>query len=162
MYAFGGNPFRHVDRLGARLRLVAATCLECNGRELRFGPEPLRRQHRLGEIEAEIFVGLVVIGARDTARCEHEGDGNSKMNALQDHGRLLKLIIKRVIYPYLGGVAPNSSRQLPPWLRSLAVSGDLSRRTRTVPETANGISSATACGARPAGTGGLRAQCPRA
>ncbi len=75
----------------ARLRLVAALRLQRDRGELRLGPEPLRRQHRLGEIETEIFVGLVVVSARNAAPCEHEGNGNCKRNALQDHGRLLKL-----------------------------------------------------------------------
>ena len=64
----------------------------------------------------------------------HERNGNSRMNVLQDHGRLLKSIMKQVIYPYLGGVARNSSGRLAPWLRSLAVSCGLPHCTRSVQE----------------------------
>ncbi|MGY4373614.1 hypothetical protein ACVWZ3_001253 [Bradyrhizobium sp. i1.3.6] len=95
VHAFGGNFLRHVDGFAARLRLVASLRLQRNRGELRLGPEPLWRQHRLGEIETEIFVGLVVVSARNAAPCEHEGNGNCKWNALQDHGRLLKLLISR-------------------------------------------------------------------
>src|ERR1044072_5065177 len=49
-------------------------------------------------------------------------------------GRLLKSIMNGLIYPYLGGAARDSSGQLPPWLRSLVVSGDLSRRSRPIQE----------------------------
>ena len=78
------------------------------------------------------------VSACHAAPCEHEGNGNGRMNALQDHGRLLKLIIKQVIYPYLGGLARNSSGPLPPWLRSLAVSCDLPHCTRSVQEPPSG------------------------
>src|SRR6476659_6199643 len=55
VHALGGNFLRHVDGFAARLRLVASLRLQRNRGELRLGPEPLRRQHRLGEIETEIF-----------------------------------------------------------------------------------------------------------
>src|SRR5258708_38907583 len=82
--------------------------------EFRFRPQPLRRKHRLGKVEAEELVGAVLVRHRGYERYQKpraKGDGKS---SFQDHLRPPEMIKNRtaIMYAAHGAMPTDIARKV--------------------------------------------------
>jgi hypothetical protein len=79
-----------VDRLRLCLGAVASAIgpgLNRNRRELRFGPKPLWRQHRLGKIETKELIGTVFVRDHWLAQRQQRRTEDGGENTFRGHVR---------------------------------------------------------------------------
>src|SRR4051812_41308175 len=100
------RPHRSI-RIGLR---AIGSGFDRNRGEFRFRPEPLRRQHDFGKIEAEELVGAILVGDSHAAQHQEPGTNDCRKCTFQDHSRPPETKEKTNYRHHVGSRHGNASR----------------------------------------------------